>query len=249
MGRAVRENETGLLLPGDDAGVGRCARADLADAAGGAARHVRAPRGTTPRARCRPGRTCWRKICCRIGKQAARQRRSRRLSMARILLLIPHPDDEVVGAAASIARRRAAGDRFFGLYLTDGDSGAGAALALGAARPRRRASRGGGTRRERRRRSWHRAAGVPRFPSRDAEIASRRSDSAISGEPAPTQAIDAIWVPAWEGGHQDHDVANFLAARAADGRPVIEFAEYNRGGGTVRGIGSHRRTGARPNCG
>ena len=44
-------------------------------------------------------------------------------------------------------------------------------------------------------------------------------------------AIDALWVSAWEGGHQDHDVANFLAAHAADGKPVTEFAEYNRGGG------------------
>jgi hypothetical protein len=47
-------------------------------------------------------------------------------------------------------------------------------------------------------------------------------------------AIDTIWAPAWEGAHQDHDVANFLAAGFAARLPVREFAEYNRAGGRVR---------------
>ena len=47
-------------------------------------------------------------------------------------------------------------------------------------------------------------------------------------------AASAVWVPAWEGGHQDHDVANFLAARLTGTLPVTEFAEYNFAGGAVR---------------
>ena len=38
----------------------------------------------------------------------------------RILILIPHPDDEVVGCAAAIARARSQGARVFGCYLSHG---------------------------------------------------------------------------------------------------------------------------------
>jgi hypothetical protein len=40
-------------------------------------------------------------------------------------------------------------------------------------------------------------------------------------------------VPAFEGGHQDHDAANALAAHIAGGLPVWEFAAYNFAGGRV----------------
>ncbi len=153
--------------------------------------------------------------------------------MARILLLIPHPDDEVVGAAASIARRRKAGDQFFGLYLTDGIP---AAAQLWRWERWRRGARA------QRRRDEARAAAallgiVPLdflgWPSRTLKSHVDDAAALVAGI-LERRAIDAIWVPAWEGGHQDHDVANFLAARVAGGRPVIEFAEYNRGGGAVR---------------
>ena len=38
----------------------------------------------------------------------------------RILILIPHPDDEVVACAAAIARARAQGARVFGVNLSHG---------------------------------------------------------------------------------------------------------------------------------
>src|SRR5205085_11596820 len=47
-------------------------------------------------------------------------------------------------------------------------------------------------------------------------------------------AADALWAPAFEGGHQDHDAANALAARFAGRVPVWEFAAYNLAGGRVR---------------
>jgi LmbE family N-acetylglucosaminyl deacetylase len=152
--------------------------------------------------------------------------------MARILLLIPHPDDEVVGAAATIARHRAQGDRFFGLYLSDG---------IPAAEQLWRWDRARRDDRVRRRRHEARAAaailGIEPleflgFPSRTLKAHLDEAGTQI-GRFLAERTIDTIWVPAWEGGHQDHDVANFLASRVAGGRPVIEFAEYNRGGGTV----------------
>ena len=38
----------------------------------------------------------------------------------RILILTPHPDDEVVACAAAIGRAKAEGAEIFALYLTDG---------------------------------------------------------------------------------------------------------------------------------
>jgi LmbE family N-acetylglucosaminyl deacetylase len=153
--------------------------------------------------------------------------------MARILLLIPHPDDEVVGNAATILRRRAAGDRFYGLYLTSG---------VPAAEQMWRWDRAGREARVRQRRGEARAAatllglepaGFSDWPSRTLKAHLGEALRWIR-HVIDEQAIDTIWVAAWEGGHQDHDVANFLAAQAADGRPVYEFAEYNAGGGAPR---------------
>jgi N-acetylglucosamine malate deacetylase 1 len=152
--------------------------------------------------------------------------------MARILLLIPHPDDEVVGAAATIVRCRGAGDQFFGIYLTDGIPGGEQLWSWD--RPRRAA-------RARRRREEARAAarmlGIKAvafcdWPSRTLKAHLNEATERIAAVLAE-HAIDAIWVSAWEGGHQDHDVANFLAARVRGGRPVTEFAEYNQGLGRL----------------
>jgi hypothetical protein len=53
---------------------------------------------------------------------------------------------------------------------------------------------------------------------------------------------EALWVPAFEGGHQDHDAANALAAGLAERLPVWEFAAYNFAGGRVN---SNRFAGTR----
>ncbi|HEY5209680.1 MAG TPA: PIG-L family deacetylase [Stellaceae bacterium] len=152
--------------------------------------------------------------------------------MARILLLIPHPDDEIVGTAATIMRRRA-GDRFFGLYLT---CGVPAPEQMWRWDKKRREAR------VQQRRAEARAAatllglepvGFSDWPSRTLKAHLGEALAWIR-QTVNDHAIDTIWVAAWEGGHQDHDVANFLAARAADGRPVREFAEYNAGGGHPR---------------
>ena len=39
--------------------------------------------------------------------------------------------------------------------------------------------------------------------------------------------IDTIFCPAYEGGHQDHDVANFICSRLKKNCMIYEFAEYN----------------------
>ena len=39
--------------------------------------------------------------------------------------------------------------------------------------------------------------------------------------------IDTLFCPAFEGGHQDHDVINFICSRFKNNHSVYEFAEYN----------------------
>ena len=46
-----------------------------------------------------------------------------------------------------------------------------------------------------------------------------------------THNITTIFTPAYEGGHQDHDVSNFIASKFIKQLNVYEFAEYNNFGG------------------
>lgn len=154
----------------------------------------------------------------------------------RILILIPHPDDEAVGAALAIRRARATGAEIFGLDLTHGC-------------PPREAlwpwARGTyGARIETRRREAAAAArelGIARLP--DDGLAARRLRYTLAAafsrirDAADAHAIDALWAPAYEGAHPDHDAANAIAFALARERPDIavwEFAEYSNAGGVRR---------------
>jgi hypothetical protein len=70
-------------------------------------------------------------------------------------------------------------------------------------------------------------------PSRRLKAALDEAEREIA-EARRRSGAQAIWVPAWEGAHQDHDAANFLASRFAARVPVREYAEYNYAGGTLR---------------
>lgn len=152
---------------------------------------------------------------------------------ARILILIPHPDDEVVGCCAAILRARSQGARVFGLYLSDG------LPAREELWPWARNARA-----EREALRWREAAeardllgleeaGRQHLPSRRLRLhlteAAAHVDRALE-----TSGADIMWVPAFEGAHQDHDAANALAATFAARVPVWEFAEYNNAGGRTQ---------------
>jgi O-acetylserine/cysteine efflux transporter len=147
----------------------------------------------------------------------------------RILILVPHPDDEVVGCAAAIARARARGARVFALYLTTGVPGV--------------------------HRTWrpdpHRHAGRVRHRQAEAlEAAAALGIEPVGFLPHDSQTLKShlnevretvrraiadsgagtLWVPAYEGGHQDHDAASALAWTLRDEVTVWEFAEYNNAG-------------------
>ena len=153
---------------------------------------------------------------------------------ASILILVPHPDDEVVGFAAAIGRARAAGAKVSLLFLTHG------CVEREAMWPWARGRYEGAV--ARRRAEAERAAAtlgvsVTGWSSRPARHLWR---DLAAGEAEARCAIaevgaDQVWAPAFEGGNPDHDGANAIASRlAADGVEVLEFAEYNLAGGRAR---------------
>lgn len=154
----------------------------------------------------------------------------------RILILVPHPDDEVVGCCAAIGRVRAAGAEVFCLFLTTG------LPARHVLWPWQRADHGVmvGRRRDEARQV---AALLGIEPVAFAEVPSRElkghlaeaRDGAL--EAITRLGIDAIWAPAYEGGHQDHDAANAIAGALTGHAAVFEFAEYNFLGGRVHSQG------------
>jgi LmbE family N-acetylglucosaminyl deacetylase len=144
----------------------------------------------------------------------------------RNLILIPHPDDEVVGCAAAIARARAGGARVYALYLGHGY------LARQTVWP------------------WERPFYAKRVARRleEAMRAAEYLGLLVAGQNKTRAAReiwpnlnavkdevdhairacapDRIWVPAYEGGNPDHDGLNALAS-AIRTLPVFEFSEYH----------------------
>ena len=151
----------------------------------------------------------------------------------RILILAPHPDDEVVGCFEAIRQARAQGARVFILFLTTGVPSP--ACSWPWQRP------GHGRRVARRLAEAQRVAealGVeildrPRIASRDLKGHLHDGLARIVAALDRTGA-DRLWVPAYEGGHPDHDLASFLAGLLRQRLPVWEFAAYNFAGRRIR---------------
>jgi len=150
----------------------------------------------------------------------------------RILVLVPHPDDEVVACSAAIGRAQAQGSEVFVLYLTHGcipremcwpwhrlryqkivdrryEEGKKAAAFLGIPAPGR-------------------TLRPARFVWRQIESVFLEVTQALA-----THRIDQIWVPAYEGGNADHDAANAIGHILKATVSVLEFAEYNFNEGRV----------------
>lgn len=151
----------------------------------------------------------------------------------RILLLVPHPDDEVVGCAATLARAQKEGAEIFALYLTHG------CVARETMWPWERKDYEKHVARRR-----AEAEEVARFlgitpvgwMARPARHLWRELPAAYDEvrRAVEDHRIDQLWVPAYEGGNADHDGANAIGSRLATKMSVLEFAEYNFAGGVAR---------------
>lgn len=159
----------------------------------------------------------------------------------RILILVPHPDDEVVGCCAAIGRARADGATVHGLYLTTGVPTADALWSWD-----RRHHPDMVARRREEAQSVADTLGIDVVSFSD--VATRQLKANLKEarealiEALDGLEIDMVWVPAYEGGHQDHDVANYLGHTVDPRVEVWEFAEYNNAGHRV-----HSQRFAKPN--
>src|SRR5713226_3503747 len=126
------------------------------------------------------------------------------ITARRILVLAPHPDDEIAACGIAALRACAAGARVFVLYLTTG------VPERAALWPWQRPAYAGrvGRRREEAREA---AALFGLEPVLFRDTPSRRlrvdlDQTVVELEVAVAGCgAEALWVPAFEGGHQDHD--------------------------------------------
>jgi len=144
----------------------------------------------------------------------------------RILILVPHPDDEVVACAGAISRAQTEGADIFALYLTHG------CIARETLWPWQRK---------------HYMRFVARRRTEAEETAKLLGITSVGWSPRPARHlwrelravydeirvaiaihnIDQLWVPAYEGGNADHDGLNAVGSVFLKQLSVLEFAEYN----------------------
>ena len=149
-----------------------------------------------------------------------------RLPKGPALVLAPHPDDEVVGCAAAIGRARAEGAAVHVLYLT---TGVPPADILWSWDRDRHAAMITTRREEAEAVAGMLSVGIAGFrdvPARTLKSDQKDARKAIR-DALDDHKIDMVWVPAYEGAHQDHDVANALGNALNTDVEVWEFTEYN----------------------
>jgi LmbE family N-acetylglucosaminyl deacetylase len=144
----------------------------------------------------------------------------------RILILIAHPDDEVVGCTAAIMRAKAQGAEIFALYLTHGCLPQETLWRW----QRKDYAKLVATRRAEAERAAQMLGIIPLgWPVRPARQLWRELPHVLAEvEAAMAQCRpDQIWVPAYEGGNPDHDALNAVGFKLKNRMSVLEFAEYN----------------------
>ncbi len=146
--------------------------------------------------------------------------------MKKILLLIPHPDDEVVGTSAIIQRKKRHGCIFFFFFLTNG------VLKKNEMWPWNRNNYENflNIRINEMKQSLN-LFNVNEFllqniPTRQLKHFIKPTVETIT-KLVLKHKIDSIFTPAYEGGHQDHDVTNCIASRFRKELNVFEYSEYN----------------------
>lgn len=148
----------------------------------------------------------------------------------RILILIPHPHDEVVGCAAAIARARAQGARVFGVNLSHGCLPSRAMWWWERSQYQRVVD-------QRLAESLAVAEflGIKQLNGNVMRAAREiwPNLQTVYGEVMQAMQIcapDRIWVPAYEGASPDYDAVNALAsciARTVGQVSVFEMAQYH----------------------
>jgi LmbE family N-acetylglucosaminyl deacetylase len=137
----------------------------------------------------------------------------------RILVLSPHPDDDVLGAGGTLAKHAAAGAAMTALVLTDGRAGPPRTPGVDGAAVRRREARAAAA-----------VVGIGRVEFWDEPDGSLRTTRASAGRLADLLAAvrpDLVYLPSFLDAHPDHrQVTPLLAAALPAGGPAPACAVY-----------------------
>jgi LmbE family N-acetylglucosaminyl deacetylase len=151
----------------------------------------------------------------------------------KILILAPHPDDEVVGFAASIGRAKSMGAEINVLFLTTGCVDKNVLWPWDRRKHERFVSR---RHAEAEKAAESLGINISGFSDRPARNLWKNLN-AVYGEAktaAEKSGAEQIWVPAYEGGNADHDGLNAVGKKLSGKYDVVEFAEYNFFGGKAK---------------
>ena len=143
-----------------------------------------------------------------------------------ILILAPHPDDEVVGTCTIIKRGMEKGKRFYIFFLTNGVISREEMWFFEQKKYSTKLNK-----RLIEMKNAVKYLGIKKYylqniPTRSLKMKILKTINKINYI-ISTHNITTIFTPAYEGGHQDHDVSNFIASKFIKKLNVYEFAEYN----------------------
>jgi LmbE family N-acetylglucosaminyl deacetylase len=145
--------------------------------------------------------------------------------MKNILLIAPHPDDEIVGAFM-IIKKILKGKRVIVFFLTNGIINKNTLWFWQRNKYEEKVIK-----RKKEMNLSMRLLKIKKFYLQDISTRSLKDNIERTYKKIlqlkKKHDIDTIFCPAYEGGHQDHDVANFICSRLANKCKIFEFAEYN----------------------
>ena len=146
--------------------------------------------------------------------------------MKKVLFIIPHPDDEIVGSCCIIRRYIVDKKKIFLFFVTNGVISKSSTWFWKKKKIKNMID----IRKKEMKLSVEKL-GVKTIYFQN--ISTRTLKDKIFETYAKIRKIivlkkiDAIFCPAYEGGHQDHDVSNFICSKLTKYCKVYEFPEYN----------------------
>ncbi len=150
----------------------------------------------------------------------------RNSKMKKILFIVPHPDDELVGSCCLIRRYLKDGKKIYLFFITNGVLSHETLWFWQRSHIKKMIDL-----RKREMNLSIKKLGIKEFffqniPTRTLKDKIFETYKKIN-KIIVSKKIDSIFCPAYEGGHQDHDVSNFICSKLSNICDVYEFPEYN----------------------
>ena len=152
--------------------------------------------------------------------------------MNNLLFIIPHPDDEIVGSCSIIRRHKCDAKKIFLFFITNGVLSKDHVWFWKKDQIEKMVKI-----RKKELKLSLKMLGLEDYFFQN--IHTRTLKEKISEtynkikKIIQLKKIDTIFCPAYEGGHQDHDVSNFICSRLRNSTGVYEYAEYNFSKGRI----------------